>query len=181
MAPPRRSFLRSCVLPLLAAVLLASPSVLQVIAADLDPSAWVVTNAAKDLELHGSVSQAISKYSVKQASASPGPFFIALDASEYEKVNFIDAVLEQEGQMSLLQTTDEGLDMEDHSTRLLSVVLPAGNGDDAINFQLRASYNHLVEPLPKVIGQSDKQFLLWEGDVSIRTPYKTDKGRVKIT
>ncbi|KDN37321.1 Ribophorin I [Tilletiaria anomala UBC 951] len=140
---------------------------------------WHLTNVVKNLELHGSVSQAITTYTVKRGSGSSEPFFVAFSAAEYEKLAFADAIVDGQGKTpTALPLQDEGLDPEDPTTHLASLNLPESAAE--VTVSVRCAYNHLVEALPKVIAQTDPVLLIWKGDVGLRTPYVADKGRVKV-
>ncbi len=156
------------------------------LAATFDASAWTALSINKELELHGSVAQAIVTHTVKPSSAASAalrPYFLAFSVEEYERISYIDAVLDGgEGKFAALQLKEEGLDPEDSTSRLFSLLLPpdVARSGEALNLQVRASFNHLTEPMPKQVGQKDSQFLFWQGDVGVRSPYKTEKGRVKV-
>ncbi|EPQ27921.1 uncharacterized protein PFL1_04665 [Pseudozyma flocculosa PF-1] len=98
------------------------------------------------------------------------------------------------GQRPVLDFNPLGPLADDADTYLFSVPVPVaafaqagGDNDDAaagkdagLMLSLEASLNHITKPLPASIKQTESQFLVWTGDVDVRSPYPTVAGRVKV-
>lgn len=51
---------------------------------------------------------------------------------------------------------------------------------DNLTLTTTALFTHSSSPLPASIKQSEDQFLVWQGDAAVRSPYRTTVARVKI-
>lgn len=70
----------------------------------------------------------------------------------------------------------------DPQTVVYAAMIPRQFVEQAKELRLRVfgAVAHEPEPLPKAVGQAERQFLVWTGDVGLRTPYETASGDVIV-
>ncbi|PWZ01771.1 Ribophorin I [Testicularia cyperi] len=195
VSPPRSGSLAgTLVLVLLLSCALAVSAV--VLPASHD---WTNLNYVKQLELTGSTSHSTVIVSVKpeaklDSSLSALPYYFLVPANEVRTISWSRLTVKiapdsplasspqyKVGLRPVLELLDLGSLDSDLDTHVFRTDVPSHVlGAEGITLTLELALNHATQPLPAEVKQTDPQLLLWHGDASIRSPYPTVAGSVKV-
>lgn len=153
---------------------------------------WSQESLVKNVELGGAVTQLQWDITAQRTGEEPKfatsravPLVLYLSEREERGLSYIRGIVsapgnEHEGMSVPVErggqlATNEG-------TYWYAALVPRELLEKSTEVRLRifAAVTHDVRPLPKAIGQAEPQYLLWSGDVSLRTPYETTSGDIII-
>lgn len=159
---------------------------------------WTNLNYLKQIDLLGSTSSTLSTISIKpsssSATSSATPYYFLLSSSEAQHLSWsrltvkpaLDSPLasgaEYKGGLRpvlplvALGTLDSDTDTYVYETQIPAEVL----GEEGATITLETTLTHITTPLPSSVKQTDPSLYLWSGDASLRSPYTTTSGRIKI-
>ncbi|WFC99558.1 dolichyl-diphosphooligosaccharide--protein glycosyltransferase subunit 1 [Malassezia yamatoensis] len=155
-------------------------------------SGWTQTSLVKQVELGGSFSQIQWEADIQRTDEVPEltteeyrPYIIYLSQTEDDRLSYIRATVglsnaKKDKKQVLVERG--GAVLNSHDTYWYAVQIPRelALSAEALRVNVIASILHDASPLPKAIKQGEKQYLVWSGDVGLRTPYATQFGRVMI-
>ncbi|ORX38806.1 Ribophorin I [Kockovaella imperatae] len=143
-------------------------------AAAAPPADYVNTAISRTVELGGAIARVSTQFSVKALVDSPGAYHLAL-AGEGDAV---PAFWEVTAGGKVLDVT---LPTSDCSPSTVQIDLGRLKKDETTTIALLQLLAHTIEPLPKVIEQSDPQYLRWTTNSTyVDSWYLTDVERIKI-
>ncbi|KAJ1021075.1 hypothetical protein NDA16_003861 [Ustilago loliicola] len=163
-------------------------------------SDWTNTNYLKQIDLTGSTSHTITTISINtksnsaSSSSDPIPYYFLLSAHEADHLSWsrltvkpaLDSPLAsgsdyKGGLRPVLPFTPVGPVDGDASSILFESNIPAEVlGAEGATLTLETTLNHITSPLPETVKQTQPQLFLWSGDSTIRSPYPTASGRIKV-
>ncbi|KAJ1018622.1 hypothetical protein NDA13_006313 [Ustilago tritici] len=163
---------------------------------------WTNVNYLKQIDLTGSTSHTLTTLSIKPrstvsaASRSSSPYYLLLSAEEADHLSWsrltvkpaLDSPLAsgsgsdyKGGLRPVLPFTPLGPLDGDASSILFETQIPSDVlGADGATLTLETTLNHITSPLPESVKQTQPQLFLWTGDSTLRTPYPTISGRIKV-
>ena len=162
---------------------------------------WTNLNYLKQIDLSGSTSHTLSTISIKpntptpSSSASSLPYYFLLSAHEAQHLSWsrltvkpaLDSPLASSGTDSkgglrpVIDLSSLGALDDDADTHVFEAHIPTDVlGADGATLTLETTLNHVTDPLPKTVKQTQPQLFLWSGDAALRSAYKTVSGRIKV-
>lgn len=165
-----------------------------------DAKAWTNVNYLKHIDLAGSTSHTTTTLSIKPRSASSTssaetlPYYFLLSAHEAQHLSWsrltvkpaLDSLLASSSEVRggvrpQIALTPLGPVDGDADSYLFEAQVPSDVlGAEGASLTLETTLNHITEPLPKTVKQTEPQLFLWTGDAAIRSPYTTESGRIKV-
>nr|CDI55710.1 related to Dolichyl-diphosphooligosaccharide--protein glycosyltransferase 67 kDa subunit precursor [Melanopsichium pennsylvanicum 4] len=191
--------INTMVVPLM--VLIATAMVGIVQSASLPSSNdWTNLNYMKQFDLTGSTSHTITTITIKSSTPSYAsdttiPYYFLLSSTDANHLSWTRLTLKPALDSPLASNSDyKGglrpvLDLiplgpidNDPTTHIYSADIPVNvlGTDATTTLTLETTLNHITQPLPKTVKQTQPQLLLWSGDSTIRSPYSTNSGRIKV-
>ncbi|WFC96230.1 dolichyl-diphosphooligosaccharide--protein glycosyltransferase subunit 1 [Malassezia brasiliensis] len=153
---------------------------------------WTQKTVVKQVELGGAVTQIEWDITAQPTGEVPAyatddtyPLVLYLSEEEERNIAYIraSASLLSSKKDSLRVPVERGGPVNvKEGKHWYAAMLPRHMVQSGADIRLRVFANvvHDAQPLPKAIAQSEKQLLLWSGDVSLRPAYPTQSGTVVI-
>lgn len=115
-----------------------------------------------------------------KGSSSVRSFLFVVDPSLKNKVSFIGAVTKdnKDDKLQVAQTTVSGHSDKEFWKVTLRSGLDAGK---SITVEVEAVFAHVLTPYPSQITQSEKQFVVFEGNLYFYSPYETASQKTIVT
>ncbi|GAC77302.1 oligosaccharyltransferase, alpha subunit [Moesziomyces antarcticus T-34] len=159
---------------------------------------WTNTNLVKQIELAGTTSHAITTLSVRPGASRSGgellDYYFVLAAHEAEHLAWsrltvkpaLDSAFAARdaahgGMRPVVPLQQLGPLDADADSVVYKAEIPAELvGADGVSLTLETALNHVTQPLPKQVKQTQAQLVLWTGDAAVRSPYPTKAARIKV-
>jgi len=129
--------------------------------------------------LTSGVTKIVITIDVSNYGSSPtNQYLIALPKSLDDQMALIEARDEDKEKLNVERTTNvKNLDNKDAVFYVVDLpqTLAADKGASSVPLKVTVAYIHQLDPLPKKIKKSSKQFVVYEGNKYFYSPYKTTK------
>ncbi|KAK0536080.1 dolichyl-diphosphooligosaccharide--protein glycosyltransferase subunit 1 [Tilletia horrida] len=152
---------------------------------------WTNERINRVIDLGGTITRSSTKFTIRKnesaIAAAPGstvPYYISLSSDEDVQLAWTKVTLAVEGKTNEPVIIDLERASRPNSTHhIYAVQLPKSVlalAKETVALTFDATFSHMSSPLPKTIQQSDPLYLLWQGEVGLRSPYATEGGRVLV-
>lgn len=142
-------------------------------------ASWSHNSLSKQVDLGGAMAMfSLAAEAVPNAKATQ--YLLYLNPKEHSHLSAISATVKSSGDTIATVPYFSNVLDDANSTAVYTIDIPESLQGEKLTIEVSGRMVHGAVPLPRELPQRTTQFLYWEGDAAVRTPYASDQAVLTI-